>query len=217
MSVGDIKKRIKNADFVGISGFAQSGKDETAKILSIIGFQRVSLADPVRQGIYNINPIVVVYSNDSHYETLVYSSQFVGKHRVFNEYIILNLKEIVDFLGWDEAKKISEVRRLLQYYGTEGAREIFGQTIWTDTADKYIRENNITKVAVSDVRFLNELDWVRSKNNNLIIKIKREGIGPINNHSSDMGISDELCDIIIYNNGTLKDLEKEIYNKTNDI
>ncbi len=75
----------------------------------------------------------------------------------------VNLRPVVNVLGWDEAKKIPEIRRLLQHYGTEGARLIFGNTIWTDVADKYIQTMDIKKVAVSDVRFLNELDWVRSK------------------------------------------------------
>lgn len=214
MSVGDVnsKEKIAEADFIGITGFAQSGKDETVKILNEIEFQRVSLADPVRQGVYNIDPYVLVKPEDAHYDEL--DNVFVqSPYESAN--LVLRLREIVTLLGWDEAKKIPEVRRLLQYYGTEGGREVFGNTIWTDTADKYIRENKIEKVAVSDVRFMNELDWVRSKPNNLVIKIKRKGVGPVNSHSSDLGIADELCDIIINNDGSLEDLREKLINNAN--
>lgn len=204
MSIGDIKHRIKNANFIGVCGFAQSGKDTIVKILETIGFKRVSLADPVRQGIYNINPIVFV---DDEFHYLLKSTKCLMNNP---STLFYNLRDIVNNTGWDNAKKIPEVRRLLQYYGTEGAREIFGDKIWLDTADKYIKENNINKVAVSDIRFPNELDWIRSKDNNLIIKIKRDGIGPINSHCSDLGIKDELCDIIITNDGTIKDLTSKL-------
>lgn len=202
MTVGNIKYK-----YIGLTGFAQSGKDETAKILSLIGYKRVSLADPVRKGIYNINPLVIIFPDESNYKEL--RNEFIdassGKKN-----LILNIQDIVNFLGWDEAKKIKEVRRLLQFYGTEGAREIFGENIWTDTADKYIEKNNIDLIVVSDIRFPNELEWIRKKENNILIKIKRPGIGPINSHKSDIGIDDEKCDFIIENNGTLEDLKNKI-------
>ena len=56
----DYKNIIKASNFIGLTGFAQVGKDETAKILNLIGFERVSLADKVRQGVYNIDPIVFI-------------------------------------------------------------------------------------------------------------------------------------------------------------
>lgn len=209
MAIGDINSEEKM--FIGFTGFAQTGKDEATKILvENLGFERVSLADKVRQGIYNINPYVLIYPNEPNYDTL--NKKFID---VLSGNLVLRLQPIVDYIGWDEAKKIKEVRRLLQYYGTEGARYIFGDTIWMDTADKYIENKNINKVAVSDIRFPNELEWIRSKPNNLIIKIKRKGVGPVNSHSSDLGIEDNLCDIVINNDGTLEDLRKELLNRWN--
>lgn len=195
-----VKTLISKAKFIGITGYARSGKDETAKILSSIGFTNFSLADELRKGIYKINPYVVIEKTDPHYQL------FINK---FSSNVI-RLQQIVDELGWDEAKKIKEVRRLLQYYGTEGGREIFGDDVWTNIIDKKIKTLGIKKVTVSDVRFLNELAWTRSKSGNLIIKIKRKGVGPVNGHVSDNGIPDELCDIVISNDGTLKDLKAKL-------
>lgn len=196
---------MKKINFIGVTGFAQSGKDEIVKILNTIGFTRVSLADPVRQGIYNINPFVFIPFEFKHLVEEISPSK-----ETYPYLCVYRLKDIVDKIGWDNAKKITEVRRLLQYYGTEGARDIFGDSIWTDTADKYIKENNIKKIAISDIRFENELKWLKSKQDSFLIKVKRPGIGPINSHSSDLGINDNKCDIVIENNGTLEELKIKI-------
>ena len=44
---------------IGVSGFAQAGKDEIGKCLvKHFGFERMALADPVRDMVYAINPAV---------------------------------------------------------------------------------------------------------------------------------------------------------------
>lgn len=200
-----IEHKLENIDCIGLTGFAQTGKDETGKILNKFGFSRVSLGDPLRKGIYNINPYVFVEYKTINHD--VYKSIYQKFHT-----LTVRLQDIVDFIGWDEAKKIPEVRRLLQYYGTEGGREIFGDKIWIDTADKYIFDNQLKRIVITDIRFQNELEWLRNKDNNILIKIKREGVMPINSHISDRGIPDQLCDFIINNDGTINDLEQQINN-----
>jgi len=199
----------ENIELVAFTGFAQTGKDSATKILEKLGYTRLSFADPVRQGIYNINPLIIIFPDEFNYEEL--KEEFIKGSR---GNLVLRLKDVVDFLGWDSAKKIPEVRRLLQYYGTEGIRNILGEDIWIQIVEKFINHNKLKKVAISDLRFKNELDWVKN-NNGKIIKINRQGVNPINNHISDRGINDELCDFIINNNNTLVELElkiKEILN-----
>lgn len=196
---------INKYKYIGVTGFSQSGKDETVKILNLLGYTKISLAEPVRQGIYNINPIIVI---DDKFKYLINNSL----SSINNTSSFYQLKDIVDLLGWDEAKKIPEVRRLLQFYGTEGGRKIFGDTIWMDLADTRINEEKIKLIAISDIRFENEVEWLRKKENNFLIKIKRPNIGPINSHSSDFGINDTKCDLVINNDGTLSDLKDNILN-----
>jgi len=43
---------------IGLSGYAQSGKDTVANYLSEYGFTRLAFADPIRKLLYQMNPIV---------------------------------------------------------------------------------------------------------------------------------------------------------------
>jgi len=53
-------------------------------------------------------------------------------------------------------------RKLLQFLGTEWARETFGENVWCDVLKKKVEiatKNNYTHVIVSDCRFKNEFDY----------------------------------------------------------
>lgn len=183
---------MKNINIIGITGYAQSGKDEVAKILKKFGYTRIALADALKEGLYNINPYVRSYHQLSIYDKFV------------------KLQDLVDTLGWDEAKKNEDVRDLLQRYGTEGGRNIFGEDIWINIIEKKIRDHNVSKIVIPDIRFINEVNWVLNQENSLLIKIIRPRVGSINGHISDKGIDDDLCDILLYNDGTIEDLEEVI-------
>ena len=87
---------------IGLAGYAGAGKDTVGNILiEKHGFRRVAFADKIRSLVYDINP------------------QVGG----------LTLKDIVDKDGWDVAKAIPEVRRLLQDTGIAG-RNLLGEDIW---------------------------------------------------------------------------------------
>lgn len=117
---------------IGLSGYAQSGKDEVAKILiEEFGFERVAFADAIRNLLYEMNP--------NHHDTL--------------------LQQAVDRLGWDEVKKDPIVRRMLQNLGV-GARKLFGEKFWIKEALRGIpKEGNFV---FTDVRFINEADIIKS-------------------------------------------------------
>lgn len=191
---------------VGFCGYAQSGKDEATKVAVEMGYVHVALAEKVRQGVYNINPWVNVIRTDD--EKLFVRLRPHSKLTRISE-MNVRLRDVVNTIGWDVAKSIPEVRRLLQYYGTQGAREIFGDDIWTSTADKYIDTKNIEYVAISDVRFSDEVTWLKKKGGNLI-KIVRPDVGPVNGHISDAGIPDEMCDAVINNDSTLEELKEQV-------
>src|SRR4051794_16838163 len=84
-------------NLVGLTGYARSGKDTAAQVLINKGFNRVAFADPMKNMLYALNPIVVECSE-------------------------LRLREIVDRDGWEGAKRLSEVRELLQRVGTDAGR-----------------------------------------------------------------------------------------------
>lgn len=63
---------------------------------------------------------------------------------------------------------------------------------------------------ISDVRFLNEVESIKSIDpNGLIIKVIRKDINDNVEHESE-NIKDLPCDIVIHNDGDLKELGEKI-------
>jgi hypothetical protein len=164
---------------IGLTGYAQSGKDTVAKILvDHYGFTRVAFADPIRKLLYEMNPAV----KDGDYR----------------------LQGVVDAYGWDVAKTaFPEVRRLLQDLGV-GARKVFGEDFWVNRALALILENE--KTVITDVRFINEADIVKQQAGQ-IWRIKRMGVTAVNGHISEQELDGYKVDQIFANNGTLENLE----------
>lgn len=182
---------------IGLNGYAGSGKDAAAEALVSRGFTRVAFADVLRNILYVTDPWIPLVRNESDLSYAWRTYQHVER-----------LSFVVDDIGWDDAKNTyPEIRRLLQVFGTEGGREILGENIWVETALKGIRPGE--NVVVTDVRFKNEADYIRSQGGT-VIKIVREGVGPVNNHISDNAMELYKFDHIINNNGTLQDLHDEV-------
>jgi len=173
---------------IGLSGFAQVGKDSVANILGEHGFKRVALADPIRSAMYMLDPVV----------------------RADNRGRTFGLREVVDDIGWDEAKtSIPEVRRLLQVFGTEVGRHLFGNDVWVDLARKKVNVGTSGRYVITDVRFLNEVTAIRALGGSLY-KVVRPGYAPVNAHVSDVGLADQLFDGFIFNIGSLEDLRTAV-------
>lgn len=70
--------------------------------------------------------------------------------------------------SYDDAftHKPEHVRKIIQLEGTERGRLKYGENIWTDTAKAWMRLYNecwgITKFVITDVRFPNEAEFVKS-------------------------------------------------------
>lgn len=169
---------------IGLTGYAQSGKDSAAAFLVEKGWTRLSFADALRAAVYALNPIVDAYAP---------SPQATVRYR--------RVQYIVDTLGYEEAKRTyPEYRELLQRFGTEVGREQFGENFWTDRVKVQIKPGG--KYVISDVRFPNEADTVREAGGK-VFRINRAGTGAINAHVSDTGIDSLVVDGVIPNLTTL--------------
>ena len=95
------------------------------------------------------------------------------------------------------------IRQLLQVFGTEIMRNLFGDKLWILST-----LNEKTNLIVSDLRFKVEYESVK-ENFGQCILIDREGCNP-GNHASEKEIEDlyknDKFDWIIRNDGTLEDL-----------
>jgi hypothetical protein len=168
---------------IGLSGYAQAGKDTTAAVLiERAGFIRVSFADALRDAIYALNPQI---------------SDWSGTAR---------LQELVDAEGWDYVKvTYPEVRRLLQAMGTEVGRAQFGENFWVETAFRKMSGNTV----FTDVRFPNEYEAIKAAGGE-VWRITRKGTGPVNGHPSETALDDFSFDRVIENDGSLDDLAKVV-------
>ena len=170
---------------IGLSGYAQSGKDTVAKILvEQHGFTRIAFADKIREFLYETNPM---------FDSIAGEPMFV--------------KARVDRDGWEEAKKSPHIRRLLQNSGV-AARKLFGDNFWVHEAMKTMLTDPRPDMnyVITDVRFLNEADMIKA-NNGQIWRIKRLGVDPVNSHVSETQMDGYPGDQIFLNNGTIDDLK----------
>lgn len=129
---------------------------------------------------------------------------FADKLKQFAVYINPTLATHVGILGWEQAKKLPEHRKFLQDVG-HGAREFFGETIWTDQVlnSKHITSENIV---ISDMRYENEFSLVKN-NDGMLVRIIRSDIELVNNHITEVGHLNWPVDWTIYNDGSLEDLK----------
>ena len=168
---------------IGLTGYAQSGKDTLAQILvKEHGFVRVAFADKIREFLYDMNPMI---------DTIAFEPIF--------------LKDRVDRDGWDKAKQNPHIRRALQNAGVS-ARKNFGENFWVHQAlgSMALAHPNIV---VTDVRFTNEADILKT-NGGQIWRVKRNGVGAVNAHVSESEMDGYPVDQIFTNNGSIDDLKE---------
>lgn len=171
---------------IGLSGYAQTGKDTIAKhLIDSYGYRRVAFADPIREALYRLNPLVEV-----------------------GEFNSVHLKAAIDGMGWEEVKRISpETRRLLQVLGTEVGREMFGDDFWVNQSVRNV--GKFDKAVFTDVRYPNEYKSIKARSG-IMIRVEKPGTGAVNAHSSESALDKFFFDFAIVNDGSVEDLHKKI-------
>jgi hypothetical protein len=166
---------------IGLAGYARSGKDTAADALESIGFRRIAFADKLREFVYALNPEV---------DGGPMGTRF--------------LKDVIDQYGWAEYKNTywgESIREQLQFVGTDCVRNILGPNTW---ANATFDSMDMTKhYAITDVRFINEADGIRERGGRMY-RILRNGVGPANNHVSEIALDDYPYDGFIHNDGSLE-------------
>jgi len=168
---------------LGLHGPVSSGKDSIAlTLVNALGWKRVAFGDRIRRHAEIINPFVV-----SVRERLV---TYVEKH------------------GWDEAKKNSEVRDILQNIG-QGAADCYGDDVHTRQASRDIAKhvNDGDCVVVTDIRRESEAAVIHRMGGRVAF-VMRPGVGPVNNHKAETPLNPQLADMFIGNTGSLEELSK---------
>lgn len=180
---------------IGVTGDKRAGKDTVAKLLcEHYGYTRYALADPMRDALMALDPIVG-YDRDTD---------------------TVRLSEALDqYSGWEGLKSSQyalEVRRLQERFGTEAGRYVHGDSLWIDALVTRMEDDGvypyIADVVVPDVRFDNEAEWVHG-NLGAIIKVTRPGTTQTG-HASSAGIHPTLVDYHVRNDGLVCDLAVKV-------
>ena len=136
------------------------------------------------------------------------------EHHDFTRFAFADiLKELARDIGWDGAKD-EKGRRLLQDLG-HGVRQHLGDDSWVKALDRAIwRVCNpyTSRIAVSDVRYPNEVEWVRSYGG-LLVRVDRPGVnrsGPEHAHPTEASIDRFQVDAVLTNDSTLGALYEKV-------
>lgn len=178
---------------IGIMGRKRSGKDTVAGVLcQSHGFTRRAFADKIRAVALAIDPQIVVYpGGPRHYQPGSYA-----------------LSDIVDTFSWEWAKDHTTAREVLQHIGT-GVRDHLGPTAWVDPVLAEI-DGRTGPVVIPDVRFLNEVEAIRSRGG-FIWEVHRPGIaGDDDTHVSEHEWRAAEADQWLNNAGDVGDLRAEV-------
>ena len=185
---------------IGIVGLIGSGKDTVAKrLVEKHNFNRDSFAKSLKDA------VSVMFNWDR--------EMLEGNTKQSREW-----RELPDTYWSKQFGKTITPRWVLQYFGTEVMRGQMYDGIWVDSClGRYDGKDTV----ISDTRFPNEVDQIRSRGGK-IIRVKKgpdpewfvnyvEGnIIPENVHSSEYLWARSEFDLIINNDGDLNDLNKSV-------
>lgn len=172
---------------IGLSGYARAGKNTVADILkgNDVSYQLRAFADPMREAIKRLNPYIAI-----------------------SDVASLRIQDALDYGDWDALKvAYPEVRRLLQVFGTEVGRSMFGENFWVEQAFKGVGFND--NVIFTDVRFPNEAQAIVDYGG-VVWRISRPGINAVNHHPSENALDGWKFHKIVHNDGSLEDLLERV-------
>ena len=210
---------------IGIAGKIGSGKSTIAKILKAKGFQEQTYADKLKE--------IAIKVFDLSYDQ-VYTQK--GKKRSFTKWYIpwrrsLTNAEIIKIyqeLRWScvsgklipettffnqmeifKEKTFKNPREIIQWLGTEVLRDIVNKNFHIEElfANLDLSEDTV----ISDCRFPNERAIIK-KNGGINVLIKRKATDKKSGeHESENSLGeDSEYDYILENNGSIKNLEKNV-------
>lgn len=196
---------------IGIGGAARAGKSAIAEVLEReFGFQVLNMSDALSDALYALNPIVFLPQ-----AVRLPDGSALGAHKH------MRYQALVDLVGYTEAKTVPEVRRLLQFLGTEVGRNIIDEDVWVDIMTRRILALGArARVAVTSIRFLNEIDMIYGLYGATLYVIRPEpadtlrahqlAAQPTSAHSSETSVSEEHFSHLIVNDGTLNQLAMKV-------
>lgn len=161
---------------IGIHGPLNGGKDTVANIIQLLmpqKFGRYAFAKPLKEAL----------------QVMLGFSSLQLEDRILKE-------EVDPFWGFTP-------RKAMQLLGTEFGREMLRKDIWIKRAELEVANNASLGrgTIITDVRFENEAEWIRSRDDAVLIVIQAPDVVRDHRytHASESGISSAPTDIILVN------------------
>lgn len=104
-------------------------------------------------------------------------------------------------------------RQLQQTLGTEWGRNMVHPEIWLNTVKLKIAmyQKLALNVVIDDLRFPNEYDMLKARDDAVLIKVVRPGFTYKGGHGSEGLLDDRSFDHIIYNDGGTDSWQRNLY------
>lgn len=206
------------AKFITLAGKKQTGKDTSASFISEILLEKgvqstiTHFADSLKQACHIIFGIPLEDMETEEGKKKLTEIVWPWRAEIPLSYKELGRKnpfawKLLKYKEYPKLKKYMTVREVLQFVGTELFREQLDPDIWVKSV---FRKQYLTPVViVADARFPNEADF--AKNHGVLINVKRPIIDSGDNHASETALNNyNKYDIIINNDGSLKDLKDKL-------
>lgn len=178
---------------MAFGGLLTAGKDAAADHLVGQGWVKVGMSDVLNEAVLALNPIIGV-------QPMHDGSTLLGEQ-------LLRYRDLVEQVGYTEAKQHIEVRRMLQRFGTEVGRQMFGEDFWVDRISERIESllEAGNDVALTGLRFPNEVAMAE-RLGGLSVWVSRPTVRPTAIHVSEKSVDESVFDAVLMNDGTLDDL-----------
>lgn len=214
---------------IGLGGQLRAGKDAVAEYLrDEHDFVVMGMSDALNEALLKLNPII----------------GSIGEYGPSSISHDIRYKDLHDEVGYVEAKKNPEVRRLLQVLGTEVGRDMIDPDVWVDIAVQKIRAHwaEGKKVVITAMRFPNELKMLQRMGGLSIwidrpaesrfkglesfegteipdkgVKADRLASSAIQGHVSENSVSEKDFMTLIVNDGTLEKLYENVEDVLRDM
>jgi len=209
-------------DLIGLCGKARVGKDSIADFLGEFNYKKFHFADALYEECREAKIVFREWQEGDvqRMELTIHGEEYDDPRVVYpaRDWI---LRRYTSFAHDEEDTRHfytgmdGKDAELLQWWGTEFRRNLFGDTYWIDRLAATLAALDKKSVAViADVRFRNEAQWIKEAGGSLW-RIQREepleDIGRDATHASETNLDHwRDWDQVVDNDGTLDELKHKI-------
>ena len=179
---------------IGMGGRKESGKDTVADFLvEEHGYTKHEMSSVLHDIFMVMDPWVSVREDEAEI------SEFIRPG-------FMRYSTLCATIGYVEAKRFREVRRLLQALGTDVGRNMISEDVWVDVMRHKIT-NTEGNFVFTGVRYHNERALLRELGGTAVW-VNRPGLPEGDTHTSETSLGQEDFDMVLDNTADLAHLRK---------